>query len=81
MFFRFLAQCALYDSGVYARETMNMFLFFGQESGLVKNVNTGIFSDTITVVNVIFCLMILLIELYLFISLYFNVTAMSDSFN
>ena len=43
--------------------------FVGQVSGLVKNVNTGIYSDTIKVINVKLCMMTLLIELYLFISL------------
>ena len=37
-----------------------------QVSGLVENFNTGIFSDTTNVINVIVCMMVLLIELYLF---------------
>ena len=38
----------LFDSGVYSREIISMFLF-GQVSGLVKNSNTGILSDTVNV--------------------------------
>ena len=52
--------------GVYSREIINMFLL-SQVSGLVEIINTWIFSDTINVVNVKLCMMILLIELHLFI--------------
>ena len=53
-------------------------------SGLVKNFNIWIYSDTIDVIDV--RLMVLLIKLYLFIPLsvtltYFRVTPMSNSFN
>ena len=41
----------------------------GQLPGLEKNFNTAIFSDTIDVIDVKLCMMVLLIELYLFISL------------
>ena len=51
-------------TGVYSREIINMFLV-GPVSGLVKNFNSGIYSDTINVVNVNLCMMVLLIELYL----------------
>ena len=44
------AQYDLFDSDVYLREIINMFLV-SQVSGLVKNVNIGIFSDTINVIN------------------------------
>ena len=59
------------DCGVYSREIINIFLV-GQVSGLVENFSIGIFSDTIYVINVKVCMMVLLIELYLFIP--FSVT-------
>ena len=55
-------------TGVYSRKIINMFLV-SQASGLVENFNTGIFSDTIIVINVKLCMMVLLIEPYLFIPL------------
>ena len=42
----------LCDSGLYSREIINMFLV-GQVSGLVENLNIGIYSDTISVVNIL----------------------------
>ena len=51
-------------TGVYSREIISMFLV-GQMSWHVKNFNIGIFSDTINVINVKLCMMILLMELYL----------------
>ena len=42
-------------------------------SGFVKNINIGIYSDTTKVINVKFCMMVL-IELYLFISLSVTMT-------
>ena len=51
---------------MYSREIINMF-FIGQVSGLVGNFNIGIYSDTINVINVKLCMMVLLTELYLFI--------------
>ena len=45
------AQYDLCDSHVFAREIINIFLV-GQVSGLVANINTGIFSDAINVINV-----------------------------
>ena len=56
------------DSGVYSRETINIFCF-GRVSGHVENFNIGIYSDSINVLNVKICMMVLLIELYLFIPL------------
>ena len=47
-----------------------MFLV-DQVSRLVENFNMGIFSDTVNVINVKLCMMILLVELYLLIP--FNV--------
>ena len=38
-------------------------------SGFVKNFNIGIYSDAIDAINVTFCMMVLLIELYLSIPL------------
>ena len=57
-----------------------------QVSGLVENLYTGIFADTINVINVKLCMIALLFELYLFtppsvIWPYFKVTAVSNSFN
>ena len=45
-----------------------MFLV-GQVSGLVKNCNFLIFSDTINIINVKLCMMVLHIELNLFMPL------------
>ena len=45
-----------------------MFLI-RQVSGLVKNFNIGIYSYKINVINAKLCMMVLLVELYLFISL------------
>ena len=42
-------------------------VYVGQVSGLVENFNTGIYSDTINVINLKLCMMVLLIELYLFV--------------
>ena len=60
----------LCDSCVYSREIINMFSV-SQVSRLVKNCNIEIFSDTINVISVKLCMMILLVELYLLIP--FNV--------
>ena len=46
--------------------------FIGQVSGLVKNLNIGIYSDTIHMINVKLYMMVLLTVLYLFIP--FSVT-------
>ena len=59
------AQNILFDSGVYSREIMNMF-FVGPVSWLVEIFNTGIYSDTINVINVKLRMMAQLIELCLF---------------
>ena len=56
------------DSGVCSREIINMFLVI-QVSWLVENVNTGIYSDTINVINVKLCMVVVLTELYPFIPL------------
>ena len=48
-----------------SREIIYLFSV-GEMSGLVENFNTGIFSDTIDVINVKLCMMALHIELYLF---------------
>ena len=45
-------------TGVYLREKINM-LFIGQVSGLVKYFNIQIYSDTINVINVKLCLIVL----------------------
>ena len=46
------------------REIINMFLF-SQVFWLLENFKIGIFSDTINVMNVKLCMMLLLSELYL----------------
>ena len=48
--------------------------FMGQVPGLVKNFNIEIYSDTINVINVKFCMMVLLIEPFLFIPLSVTLT-------
>ena len=45
-----------------------------QVSGLVENVNTGIFSDTVNVINAKLYMLLLLIELCLFIPLSVTLT-------
>ena len=55
-------------TGVYSRGIINMF-FMCQVTGLVRNFNIGIYSDTTNVINVKLCMMVLLIEFYLFIPL------------
>ena len=45
-------------------------VLIGQVSGLVKNIDTGVFSsDTLNALNVKRLMMVLLIEIYLFIEL------------
>ena len=51
---------------MYSREIMNMF-FVGHVSGFVKKCDIRVYSDTINVINVKHCMMVLLTELYLFI--------------
>ena len=53
-------------TGVYSRDIIiiNMF-FISQVSGLVKNFNIGIDPESINIVNIKLCMMILLIELLL----------------
>ena len=53
---------------MYSRETINMF-FVGQVSGLVENFNIWIYSDAINVINIKLCVMVLLFEVYISISL------------
>ena len=62
------AQYELCDTGVCSREIIYMFLVF-QVSGLVQIFNVGIFADIINVINLKFCMLVLHIELYLFITL------------
>ena len=54
-----------------------MFLV-GQVSRLVENFNIGIFSDTLKVINVKFCMMVIHIELYLLITLSVTLTLFQD---
>ena len=48
---------------VCAKEIIYMFKVC-QMSGFVENFNMGIFSDTVNVINVKLCMMVLHIELY-----------------
>ena len=50
---------------MYSREIIGMFTV-SQESGLVKDFDIGIYSDTLNAISVTL-FMVLLIELYLFI--------------
>ena len=43
-------------------------------SGLVENFNIRIYTDTVNVINVKLCIMVLLVEFYLFIPLLVTVT-------
>ena len=52
--------------------------FFGQVSRLVKNFNIGIYLNTVKVINVKLCMMVLVIELYLFIPLLVTVTVFNS---
>ena len=47
-------------------------------SGLVEKFNIGIYSDTTKVINVKLCMMVLVIELYLFIPLLVTVTVFNS---
>ena len=73
---------------MYSRVIIDMFII-SQVSGLVENFNIRINfeSDTISVIDVKFCMVVLLFELYLFIPLSLTLTifqghtAMANSFN
>ena len=67
------AQYELCISGVCSREIIYMFLV-SQVSGLVENFNIGNFSDTINVISVKLCMVVLHTELYLFITLSVTLT-------
>ena len=58
---------------MYSREMINMFLV-SQVFQLVQIFYNGIFSDTVNVINVKLCMMVLLIKLYLFIPLSVTLT-------
>ena len=53
------------DFGVSSRDLINLF-WVSYVSGLVENINIGIFSDTTHVINVKLCMIVLFIEPYLF---------------
>ena len=63
---------------MHSREIIKMFLV-GQVSGLVKNFNMGIYSDTINVIDIKLCMVVLLFKLYLFIPLSVIFTIFSRS--
>ena len=54
-------------------EIIHVF-FVGPVPRLFENVNIGIYSDTINVINVKLCTMVLLVKLYLFILLSVTLT-------
>ena len=58
---------------MYSTEIINMLLV-GQVSGLIENFNMGISSDTINVINVKLCMIVLIHELYLFMPFSVTVT-------
>ena len=53
----------------------------GQVSGLVENFNIRIYSDTINVIHVELCMMVLLYELYMFITLSVTLTIFESHSN
>ena len=57
---------------MYLREVINFFV--GHVSGLVGNFNIWIYSDTVNVINVQLCMIVLLIEHYLFLPLSVTLT-------
>ena len=65
---------------MYSREIMNMF-YISQVSGLVKNVNVRIYSETVNVKHVKLCQLILIIKLYLFILPSVTLTVFQDHSN
>ena len=56
-------------------------LFVGQVSRLVENFNVGIFSETSNEINVKLCMMVVLIDLYLFITFSVTLTVFQDPSN
>ena len=54
-------------------------VLIGEVSGLVKNFNNGIYSDTMNMINIKLCMMILLTELYMFIPLFIYLDQISRS--
>ena len=60
-------------TGVFSREIISI-LSLVMYPGLFKTFSFRIYSDTITVINVKLCMMVLLIELYLFGPLSMTVT-------
>ena len=72
------------DVGVYSREIIKM-CFVGQASGLFEKFSIWIYADTINVINVKLCMVLLLIKLYMLYYFklhwpYYKVTAMFNSF-
>ena len=62
------AQYELYNADVCLREIIYMFCSV-KCVGMQKTFNIGIFSDSVKVINVKLCMMVLHIELCLFIAL------------
>ena len=65
-------------TGVCSREIIYMFLV-SHMSGLVRNFNIWIFSYATNVINVILCMMVLCMELYLFITVSVTLTFQGHS--
>ena len=74
------AQDDLCDSGMYSREIINMFLL-DQVSWLAEEFNVWISSDTINVIKVQLCMIVLLIELYLIITTFCDIGHISSHSN
>ena len=71
---------------MYSRERIDWGFFFvlvfvSQVFGLVENFNIRIYSDTINVINVKLCVMVLLVELHLFIPLSVTLTILYSHSN
>ena len=58
---------------MYSWEIINIFLVV-QVSGFVENFKIGIFSNTVNVINVKLCMIVLLAELHSFIPLSVTLT-------
>ena len=70
---KWIMHSMIYVTGVYSVEITQMFWLVKCLS-LSKTLTTWIFSDNMNVINVKLCMMILLIELYLFILLAVTLT-------
>ena len=69
----------LCDAGVCSRKII--YMFFWSNVLACQNFSTGILSDTINVINVKLCVMVLLVELHLFIPLSVTLTILYSHSN